>query len=50
LPGNTADLLLMPWSAAATGFAFALLTALVSGFFPALRVQRMNVVDALAGR
>jgi putative ABC transport system permease protein len=50
LPGNTADLLRMPWSAAATGLAFALLTAFISGFFPALRVSRMKLVDALAGR
>jgi putative ABC transport system permease protein len=50
LPGNTADLLRMPWSAAATGFAFALLTAFVSGFFPGVRVSRMKLVDALAGR
>jgi putative ABC transport system permease protein len=50
LPGNTADLLRMPWSAAATGLLFALLTAFVSGFFPAVRVSRMKLVDALAGR
>jgi putative ABC transport system permease protein len=50
LPGNTGDLLQMPWSAAATGLVFALLTAFISGFFPALRVSRMKLVDALAGR
>ena len=50
LPGNAGALLLMPWSAAATGIAFALLTAGIAGFFPALRVKRLNVVDALAGR
>lgn len=50
LPGNTADLLRMPWSAAATGMLFALLTAFISGFFPAVRVSRMKLVDALAGR
>jgi putative ABC transport system permease protein len=50
LPGNTADLLLMPWSAAATGLVFALLTAFISSFFPAVRVSRMKLVDALAGR
>ena len=50
LPGNAGSLLLMPWSAAAYGLAFALLTAGIAGFFPALRVKRLNVVDALAGR
>ena len=50
LPGNAGSLLLMPWSAAVTGFGFALLTAFISGFFPALRVSRMKLVDALAGR
>jgi putative ABC transport system permease protein len=50
LPGNAGALLLMPWSAAGTGLIFALLTASVAGIFPALRVKRLNVVDALAGR
>lgn len=50
LPDNLGAMLMMPWSAAATGFVFALLTALISGFFPALRVSRMKLVDALAGR
>jgi putative ABC transport system permease protein len=48
--GNAGALLMMPWSAAATGMAFALLMAGIAGFFPALRVKRLNVVDALAGR
>jgi putative ABC transport system permease protein len=50
MPGNVDALMQMPWSAAATGLGFALLTACVAGFFPALRVKRLNVVDALAGR
>jgi len=50
MPGNVDTLLQMPWSAAVTGLGFALLTACVAGFFPALRVKRLNVVDALAGR
>jgi putative ABC transport system permease protein len=43
-------LLLLPWSALAIGFCCALLVAFISGFWPALRVKRLNVVDALAGR
>jgi putative ABC transport system permease protein len=50
LPGNAGQLLLMPWSAAGTGLIAALLMAAVAGFIPALRVKRLNVVDALAGR
>jgi len=50
LPGNADALLRMPWSAAVAGLGFALLTACIAGFFPALRVKRLNVVDALAGR
>jgi ABC-type antimicrobial peptide transport system permease subunit len=50
MPGNVEILLRMPWSAAATGLAFAVATACIAGFFPALRVKRLNVVDALAGR
>ena len=49
-PNGVSSLLLLPWSAVATGFCCALLVAFVSGFFPALRVKRLNVVDALAGR
>jgi putative ABC transport system permease protein len=43
-------LLLLPWSALAIGFCCALLVAFISGLLPALRVKRLNVVDALAGR
>jgi putative ABC transport system permease protein len=50
LPGNAGTLLLMPWSAAASGMVFALVMACIASFFPALRVKRLNVVDALAGR
>lgn len=44
------SLLLLPWSALVIGFCCALLVAFVSGLLPALRVKRLNVVDALAGR
>jgi ABC-type antimicrobial peptide transport system permease subunit len=42
--------LLLPPSAAVTGFGYILLVAFLSAFFPALRVKRLNVVDALTGR
>lgn len=47
--GNV-QILQMPWSALGTGFAFALGMALIASLIPALRVKRLNVVDALAGR
>jgi len=47
---NLGQMLLMPWSALLTGFAFALAVAFISAFIPALRAKRLNVVDALAGR
>ena len=47
---NLGQILLMPWSALLTGFAFALVVAFVSAFIPAMRAKRLNVVDALAGR
>ena len=47
---NFTGLLLLPWAALATGFGYALLVALVSAALPALRVKRLKVVDALAGR
>jgi putative ABC transport system permease protein len=50
LPNGIGTLLLLPWSAAAIGLGFALLMALISAFIPALRMKRLNVVDALAGR
>jgi putative ABC transport system permease protein len=50
LPNGIGTLLLMPWSAAAMGLGFALAMALISAFIPALRMKRLNVVDALAGR
>ena len=43
-------LLILPWSSLLTGLGFAVLVALASGFIPARRAQRLNVVDALAGR
>ena len=42
--------LLLPPSAAVTGFGYILLVAFFSAFLPALRVKRLNVVDALTGR
>ena len=39
--------LLMPWSAAATGLAFALLVALVSALLPALKAKRLSIIEAL---
>lgn len=50
LPNGIGTLLLLPWSAAAMGLGFALVMALISAFIPALRMKRLNVVDALAGR
>jgi putative ABC transport system permease protein len=47
---NYAVLVRMTWPSFAMGLGFAFLTALISGLMPALRVKRMNVVDALAGR
>jgi len=38
------------WTSMATGMVFALGMALVASLIPALRVKRLNVVDALAGR
>ena len=43
-------LLLLHWSALGMGFFCALLVAFISGLLPALRVQRLRAVDALAGR
>jgi len=40
----------MPWTAMLRGFGVALLVALASGMLPAWRMQRLNIVDALAGR
>jgi len=37
-------------SVVATGVLFAVLMALITGLPPALRAQRLNIVDALAGR
>lgn len=42
--------LLLPPLAAATGFGYVLLVAFLSAFLPALRMKKLNVVDALAGR
>jgi len=47
---DAASLLQISWSAFLPGFGFALLVAFVSGLIPALRVMRLNVVDALADR
>jgi putative ABC transport system permease protein len=42
--------LALPWSVVAVGLGIAALVALVSAVAPAWRVQRLNIVDALAGR
>jgi putative ABC transport system permease protein len=42
--------LALPVSVFGTGFALAALVALISALPPSLRVQRLNIVDALAGR
>jgi len=41
------QLLLMPWSALATGLGFALGVALVSALIPALKAQRISIIAAL---
>jgi putative ABC transport system permease protein len=43
-------LLQMTWLAMLRGFGLALVVALVSSIYPALRVKRLSIVDALAGR
>ena len=50
LPNGVATLMLVNWRGLSIGFAFALAVALISAIMPALRVRRLNVVDALAGR
>jgi putative ABC transport system permease protein len=42
--------LALPWSVFATGLALGALVGLVSALPPSLRVHRLNIVDALAGR
>jgi putative ABC transport system permease protein len=50
LPNGVATLMLVNWRGLLIGFGFALAMALISALVPALRVRRLNVVDALAGR
>jgi putative ABC transport system permease protein len=50
LPPGVGTLLLVNWRGLVIGFGFALAMALISAAVPALRVRRLNVVDALAGR
>ena len=50
LPLGLSSLVMISWSGMAIGFAFALAVALGSTIIPALRLRRMNLVDALAGR
>jgi putative ABC transport system permease protein len=40
----------MPWGVIGMGVGIALVLAIVSGLPPAVRAQRLNIVDALAGR
>lgn len=42
--------LLMPWQAALTGLGFALVVALAAGLIPALKAQRLSIIDALKSR
>jgi putative ABC transport system permease protein len=42
--------LALPWSVVAIGLGISALVALISALAPAWRVQRLNIVDALAGR
>jgi len=42
--------LALPWSVVVTGLGIGALVALVSALPPSLRIQRLNIVDALAGR
>lgn len=50
LPGDAAWVLAMPAVALAAGLAAALLMSALASVIPALRLKRMNVVHALAGR
>ena len=50
LPPGVGTLLLVNWRGLLIGLGFALAMALISALLPALRVRRLNVVDALAGR
>ena len=50
LPPGVGTLLLVNWRGLLIGLGFALAVALISALVPALRVRRLNVVDALAGR
>jgi putative ABC transport system permease protein len=50
LPPGVGTLILVNWQGLLTGFGFAVAVALISALVPALRVRRLNVVDALAGR
>jgi putative ABC transport system permease protein len=43
-------LMQMSWLATLRGFGLALIVALISGLYPAWRVKRLSIVDALAGR
>jgi ABC-type antimicrobial peptide transport system permease subunit len=38
------------WAATASALGFALVIALASALLPALRVQRLSIIDAMAGR
>jgi putative ABC transport system permease protein len=41
------QLLLMPWSALLTGLGFALAVAMTAGIIPALKAQRISIIEAL---
>jgi putative ABC transport system permease protein len=44
------DLLQVPWIGLLRGFGLAMLVALISSLYPAWRVKKLSVVDAMAGR
>ncbi len=44
---NIASILLLPWSSFEFGLAAALVMAAIAAYFPAMKVRRLSVVDAL---
>jgi putative ABC transport system permease protein len=44
---NIASILVLPWSSFAWGLFFAVLMACIAAWFPAMKVRRLSVVDAL---
>jgi ABC-type antimicrobial peptide transport system permease subunit len=44
---NMAAILVLPWSSFFWGLFFALMMAAIAAWFPAMKVRRLAVVDAL---